>query len=350
MRDQRTENYLQRGGYSFRFVAGYDLSRINLSAEAQNPARLGRRKDDDRIIKMAVAMLDNVDFPAIVVFANEDAPHDSLVTGLHRCHAAADAGFKSLDAYIVVEHDVYRRALLPRSINSIEGKSSTQGEDLAQIAELLRLFPEASQTDLAAAFGLKATLISDYLKLIEQEERARVLGVGEAWARISQQGLRMRLGRIINDNVFVMAVQVVDQMRLQGAAASDLIDAARKARTEEAASKVLQDALRNYIEQQERAKAKYGKRPKQGVGQRWFSALTRLWRIIPVWDIKKLHLDSFDPSAITMNLLKLKEVRTQVDEVIADQERRLEQVNKETAWRKSRSIGEDGSARISPSA
>jgi hypothetical protein len=145
----------------------------------------------------------------------------------------------------------------------------------------------------------------------------------------------MRLGRIINDNVFVMAVEAVEQMRLTGKPAEDLIEAARRARTEQAAGKVLQDALRQYIEQQERAKAKYGKRQKQTICGRWFGALSRLWRIIPVWDVRKLHLDALDPSSLAMNILKLKEVRGQIDDVLADQERRLEQMEKETTWRQT---------------
>jgi len=342
MRDAKTENYLERGGYAWRFVENYQLSRINLAAEAANPARLGRRREDDRIIKMATAMTDGVPFPAIVVFANEDAPHDSLVTGLHRVTAADLASIEVLDAYVVVEHDVYRRALLPRSINVIEGKASTLAEDLAQIAELIRLFPNASQADLAAAFGVKQPLISDHLKLIEQEERANRLGVGDVWARITQQGIRMRLGRINNDVVFAMAANAVEQMRLTGRAADDLIDNVRKARTEQSATKIVQDALASYVEAQERAKAKYGKRPKQNACQRWFYALGRLWRVMPVWDVRKLHLDALDASAVSMNILKLKEVRAQIDDVLADQERRLEQTNREAAWRKLPPPGADG--------
>lgn len=334
MRDLKTEQYLKRGSYSFQFVEGYDLTRINLQAEAQNPARLARNKDEDRIIKMAVSMLDGVDFPAIVVFQN-DGPRDDLVTGYHRGCAYDDAGIKTCDAYVVVEHDPYRRALLPRAINSIEGRSSTAAEDLAQVAELLRLFPDASQHDLAIAFSLKQPAISDYLKLIEQEARAKALGCGEIWGRITQIGLRKQLGRITNDNVFVMAIETIDQLRLVGKPAEDLIHAAQKAKTEAAAGKVLQDALRAHIEAQERAQAKYGKRAKKGVGDRWFAALRRLWRTVPVWDLKKLHLDAFEPSAIGMNLLQLKEVRQQIDDVIADQERRLQQYEQEQAWRKA---------------
>jgi len=340
MRDQRTENYLDRGAYVYRFVAGYDLTRISLNAEAQNPARLGRRREDERIVKMAMAMADKVDFPAIVVFANEAEPFDSLVTGFHRCSAADLADIRSFDAYVVVEHDPYRRALLMRSINSIEGKASTQQEDLAHIAELLRMFPDATQNDMALAFNIKTPVISDYLKLIEHEARAHRLGVGEPWARIPQQGLRMKLGRITNDNIFVMAVEAVEQMQLTGKAADDLIEGVRRSKTEQAAAKMLQDALRQFIEQQERAKAKYGRRSKQTTCGKWFGALTRLWRIIPVWDVRKLHLDALDPAAVTMNILKLKEVRAQIDDVLADQERRLEQVEKEMAWRKMPAGGE----------
>lgn len=335
MRDLKTEQYLNGGGYSYRFVEGYDLTRINLKAEASNPARLVRNKDEDRITRMGCAMLDGVNFPAIVVFAGgEDSPRDDLVTGYHRGCAYAEAGIKTCDAYVVVEHDPYRRALLPRAINSIEGRASSQPEDLAQVAELLRLFPDATQHDLSVAFsGLKQPLISDYLKLIEQETRARNLGIGDVWARIPQIGLRKALGRIGNDHVFVMACEAVDQMHLVGQPAESLIDAARKAKTESAASKILSDALRRHIEEQERAKAKWGKRAKPTIGGRWFSALTRLWKVVSVWDVKKLHLDAFDASTITLNLLKLKEVATQIADVIADQERRLKQHEQEQVWR-----------------
>lgn len=348
MRDLRTEQRLQRKGYAFQFIKGYDLARINLTAEAQNPARLARRKDADQITKMALDMLDGQDFPAIVVFHNDDQ-YDSLVTGYHRLCAADEATIKQLDAYVVMEHSMLRRILLPRSINNIEGRSPTLAENLAQCAEVLRLKPdEITQAELAQEFSLKPAVISDYLKLIEQEERAMRLGVDDVWAKIPQATLRRALGRIGNDHVFAMAASTVEKMRLVGKPAEELIDAARRARTEAAATRVLQDALRNHIDVQERAKAKFSKRQKPMTGSKWFAALTRLWRVLPVWDLQKLHLDAIDPTAITLNLLKLKEVRAQIDDVIADQEKRLKQNEREMAWRRRPPGGDESSADISP--
>lgn len=350
MRDEKTEDYLTDGGYAWRFVKDYDLARINLIAEAANPARLGRRKDDERIERMALKLIEGKSFPAIVVFANEGEDYDSLVTGFHRGHAARTAELSMFDAYVIVCGDPYRRALLPRSINSIEGTASTQSQDLAQIAELLRLFPDAKHTDLAQAFSLKEPAISDYLKLIELEERAERLGVGEAWGRITAQGIRIKLGRIGNDNVFAMAVHTIEQTKMVGKPAEQLIDAVRKARTEKAAIDVLQDALRTFVQQQEQAKAKFGKRGKQPVCGRWFGVLRRLWRFMPVWDVRKLHLDAMEATSVTMNILMLKEVRNQVDDVLADQERRLEQIEKESAWRSQIRTGVPQTAGISASA
>jgi hypothetical protein len=247
---------------------------------------------------------------------------------------------------VVLEHDPYRRALLIRSINVIEGRAPTQAESLAQIAEMIRLFPDSSRSDLGLAFGVKSPAISDYLHLQDLEQRAERLGCRDAWNRLPG-GLRLRLGRIHLDNVFSCAVETIGRTRLNGKPAEALIDTVRKSRTEGAAIKMLEDVVHRHVEEQERAKAKFGKRPKQAICTKWFARLKSIWRFLPSWNVASLHFGALPASSLQMNISIVRETIEQLEDVEADLRARLSHHEKEAEWR-TRSPGAHPSPGISP--
>src|SRR5436309_445987 len=124
MRDQRTEAFLERGGWKWKFHEKVELVKIDIQHSAENPARLARKIDDERVLQYAEEMESGVDFPAVVLLSPSDRevlPFD-VATGMHRLSAADTAGLLSLDAYIITEADHFRREILIRQLNSIEGQ------------------------------------------------------------------------------------------------------------------------------------------------------------------------------------------------------------------------------------
>jgi hypothetical protein len=180
---------------------------------------------------------------------------------LHRLNAATDLvkpPRQTFDAYVVVEPDPYRRDLLMRSINCIEGRGQTRDENLAHCVEMHRLYGGPIE-DLAAAFGLKPSAVKDHLRLVKLDERAEQWGVAEQTRKLTQK-VKQALSQIKNDPVFAKTVRVITATKASTAAALQLARDTGAARSERAALKILEDREQEYAEQEERARARYGKR------------------------------------------------------------------------------------------
>jgi hypothetical protein len=286
VRDLKTEAYLTEGGYKFSFETQIDINRIDLVEAKENPARMNRALDFERVNAYGVSMLEHTStahFPAIVVFA--DKPKLHLVTGLHRLTAAKDASCTRIDAYIVSEPDEYRRDLLTRSINTIEGLAPSQKENLNSAFAFLREHTGAKLKDVAVAFGLKEDAIKLYQWQIAAEERAVRLGVGTQLCSMAASS-RILLGRIQSDISFARTVEAASQIRGKASAIETLVKDVRAARTEEAAAGVLQRFTDELKAETERAKARFGRSP-SSLSTRF---LGRVKSVIREQDLQKLAL------------------------------------------------------------
>jgi hypothetical protein len=127
MKDPKTENFLTRGSWNWQYHAKIDFSKIDLKHSQENPARLARKLDEDRVVHYAIEMQNGVEFPAIVLLhpsSNDSFPYE-VATGMHRLEAACYADIRALDAYVVTEAEPYRREVLIRQLNTIEGHGVT---------------------------------------------------------------------------------------------------------------------------------------------------------------------------------------------------------------------------------
>jgi hypothetical protein len=258
MQDPKTEQYLSAGRYAFVFAKDVPIRDIDMGEAKANPARLQRRIDDDRVNAYGIAMLDGADFPAIVLF--DDEPKKHLVTGLHRLTAAQDAHKTVFDAYLVRETDEYRRQLLMRSINTIEGKAPDVQEQLNHACEILRQFPGSLVKDIAAAFNMKPDAIVQYQHKVAAEHRAIRLMVGDEFSGLPSF-TKIEIGRVASDVTFPILVRAIAGTKARGNVATDLIKSVRGVRSEEAANKIIERHVREFREEQERARARYGKTP-----------------------------------------------------------------------------------------
>lgn len=343
MKDARTENKLIAGGYAYKFVPNFDLSKIDWDAAVSNPARLGRKIDEHRITGIGLALLDGVDIPAIVVILHDDGNYE-VATGCHRGLAAKEAKVSTLDAYVVVEADPYRREILIKALNTVEGVNNSHAENLAHIADLLERHPTAAAKDLAAAFGVKGPQISDYLSLLKFQARADKLDVKHAFLGLQSNTIRLRLGRLSSDTTFVEAVRLLSQTRIVGKEADELIAKIRREPTEAAASKLIANTLQTWEAAQKRAAIKFGKRQGRATSTKYMQIVRRLYRFMPIWSVNKLHLGDRPRDEIAEDKSIVKELMDQLQDVYDDLDNLEQKYRKEEAWRNEQASGERTSA------
>jgi hypothetical protein len=328
MRDPKTENYLRDGGYTFRFHPSFELSQIDIDVAKENPWRLHRRFDEYRVNAIGCALLEGADLPAIVLYDDQDAYR--LVTGLHRTLGAQDAKKAALDAYLIVETDPYRRSLLARSINVIEGAAPTEQENLEQIVDLLQEYPDRTAADIARAFHMKATTIERHVRIAKVEQRAADLGVSATFANgVLSRRLKDMLGGIKSDPIFMRTARVVVDTKARGSVAEVLIRDVQRSRSEAAAYKILDAREQEHVEEEEAARAKFG-RPRTSIPTKAMYAVRRVWKFDdhPAWG-------GLEPSEVKRSITVLRETLSKIKRW----ERELVEVSKQhekrDVWKKT---------------
>lgn len=177
MKEPKVENYLKRGQYKHSFQV-VPLADIDMVASKENPARLTTAIDMNRVNKYGCEMLDGVDFPAIVLL---NLPPDSpfkwiIATGVHRTCAALEAELKQLDAYCVVEGDEYRREVLFKQLNTLEGTGVPIDEQIRLVIDI-HIKRGIALKQLASEWDLK----EEALKFALADHRARHRGDEHGW-------------------------------------------------------------------------------------------------------------------------------------------------------------------------
>jgi hypothetical protein len=350
MRDTKTEQQLDRGKFSYRFVPAFQISLIDLAASKANPARLHRTTDAERCLEMAIAMEAGVDFPAIVLL---EEPKATIVgTGMHRLIAATEMvkpPLTTFDAYVVIETDPYRRELLMRSINCIEGRGQTREENLAHCAELYRLFGRSVE-DLAVAFNMRIAAIREYLRSIKFDERAEQVGIGDLTRELPQKTKQL-LAKIQNDSLLADTVRMMKSTRaMTGPVAKQLIQDIAACRGEKAGQKILEQRQQEFVQQEESAKARYGRRgmdiPTKAMRPvRTILSFSARYLNDPV----RLQFGALEEAQLMRELTAVKDVMDVLDGWRREMVALLKQHEKVKSWKPS-TTGDRASASSSPSA
>ena len=180
MRDTKTEQFLTHGGWSYIYDAAVLISEIDLKLSRENPARWSKRLDEDRVEQYMIRMGNGIEFPAIVLMRlaapTQDGKLYIVATGMHRLEAELLADKQSFDAYIVSEPDAYRCMILTRQLNTIEGRGVTVDDQVTQIIDIHREFPDHSLKSLAEEWELKLARVQAAWRAEEVRTRARELG------------------------------------------------------------------------------------------------------------------------------------------------------------------------------
>lgn len=346
MEDPRTANWLSKHGYACRFTAGVPLNRIDMAEAEANPARLTKKLDEDRVLQYSLEMTGGTDFPAIVLLDPQIVRGGafSLITGRHRIEAALLAGFKTLDAYVVRETDPFRRELILRTINNLEGKAPSFSEKMAHLFELRRNYPDKSLRELAALFGMKQGTVNEYIRADNTYRRASALGVAERVLRLPAT-VRADLDAIKNDNTFVATLKLLHRhyALLRGSPTKALLSDVRAANTEEKAAKVLAERETELSGVEEEQKTKGSRTPRTAAS----TFMGRVRTLTKFNAVEELHLEGLPAAELSREqrvvddaIVLLGDARDRMAELI-------EQHRGEAEWRKDRS-GDSKSVSISP--
>jgi cell division protein ZapA (FtsZ GTPase activity inhibitor) len=349
MRDTKTEQQLERGKFAYRFQPNFLISKIDLVTSEANPARLSRKIDEERCAEMALAMEQGVDFPAIILI--EEPKLFLVATGMHRLKAATEYAkpVKTIfDAYIVIETDPYRRDLLIRSINCIEGKGQTRNENLQHCADMHRLYGGPIE-DLAAAFNLRPSTIKAYLRYLKVDDRAKSFGVEDLLRSLAIK-VRSAIAQIKYDSLFVNTIRVLVATKASVAVAMQIAQEVAGVRSEKAGQKILEEREEEFIRQEASAQARYGRR-KPDIPTKAMVPVRRIINIAAQYgnDPAKLQWGALDVAQSRRDLQAARDA----GEIIAGWVREIsiviKQHEKKAATWKQSSTGEQPSAPSSPS-
>lgn len=134
-RDPRTEQYLTQQAVNWKYVPAVPIGDFDLAASLKNQARLTGALNKDTVQEYALAMIDGVEFPAVV--SRRVNGKEILLSGNHRGHAAVIAEKATLDTYRLETDDPFLIERITRSINSIEGMRPSRKEAVAHAAYLV---------------------------------------------------------------------------------------------------------------------------------------------------------------------------------------------------------------------
>jgi ParB-like chromosome segregation protein Spo0J len=237
-----------------------ELAEIDLKTSEDNPARLLSRLDEDRVLSYAVAMLDGVEFPAIVLLRVSERGYKYLIaTGVHRIKAALEAKLTEFDAYIVNEAAAYRSEALIRQANTIEGHGVSIRDRIAQVLLLHERYPAHSLARLAKEWDLNPKAVPRAWTTQTASRRARRLDFNFERLKLPQN-IILGLNRLHSDKVFTHAAELIINYGLQSVEAEQLLRALTKERGGEAEElKIIRQHQEEAAARQAHAKARHGR-------------------------------------------------------------------------------------------
>lgn len=260
MRDPKTEAFLDRGQWSWRYEEIITSEQIDLVYSANNPARLDRKIDEERALQYAEEMQDGVQFPAIVLVTPSDRgvlPFD-VATGMHRLRAAdyaqAAKPYK-IDAYVVTEADRYRRDVLTRQLNTIEGRGVDAREQIMHVLHLHDLYKQPLAL-LCKEWHLKEHTVRVYFRAENCKRRAREQGFDLSRVKLSATSLGKIDTSVHSDKVFNEVIKFVVYHGPPANMIEDVCRQIRDIRDEAQALGVINDLMHAEEEKREKERAK----------------------------------------------------------------------------------------------
>lgn len=241
MSDELIEAMLDAAGVRWA-LAEVALDDINEAASLRNQARLSEPLDPDTVERYTLDMRSGAVFPPVLARRVSARSKLVLLGGNHRYAAAKAAGRLSLPAYVVEVTDEALATRLMFEDNRRHGLAPNREERLQQALHL----SETGWTvrDAAAAVGVPETTLATYRTIARASRRAAALGVGPMFDALGWEK-RARLAQL-NDPVLVEATRLVASAGLTRAATVALSRRLTSAGSDEAALRIVGDAIEEH--------------------------------------------------------------------------------------------------------
>lgn len=230
MRDPRIEQYLAAQSVDYTYVPEVLITDFDLKASLRNQARLTGALNKDTVTEYALAMIDGVDFPAVVTHRPNGL--DVLISGNHRIHAAIEAEVQAFDVYRVHTADPFILERLTRSANSIEGMRPSRKESIAQAVYLVE---NRKMTATAAAKELHLPVQAVRNALNTAKARRRIPEFADALPDTTLQNL----GAIQIDRVLQPTAELVAKSKMPAITVDALIAEIRAQSSEDAQLRIV---------------------------------------------------------------------------------------------------------------
>jgi len=261
MKDPKTEDFLTRGGWKWVYHKSLPFNQIDLKASLENPSRLVKNLDDERVLNYAISMEDGVDFNAIVLLNIDPAEKRpfkwEIATGCHRASAMEMAKTKEIDAYLVTEADNYRREVLIRQINTIEGVAPSIPDTMRQICLLHQKYHKPL-AQLAREWHVKLANLQSYWNEELAIQRARKFGYDVNKHKIARRALNHLLP-IYSDVVFDKALQFVVNNSISTTEIDILAKELKKVRDEKSGLDIIARYEKQQMDRRAKTQAKHGR-------------------------------------------------------------------------------------------
>jgi hypothetical protein len=223
------EARLEEWTVPFELVEDFELKDIKTKdySQVRTPEH---RAPKEGVEQYALQMANGAVFPPIVLAANDKA----IIDGNTRVAAARKNGYKTFPAYLVKVADAAMARVIGSSLNQ-SGGLRLSGDELQEAAAafLERRFSDA---EIARCLGRTAEWARKFRKRAEFEDRA---GSHPTAAKLKPT-VKERLADIDHDGPFLAALDAIQDVRMDTASAAKMVEAAREARSDQAATEAVQ--------------------------------------------------------------------------------------------------------------
>lgn len=134
LKDPKVESHLKQMNIEFE-VKVVKIADIDLQQSLDRQTRMGKKINDDWVLEYATAMQTGSQFPMTIL--NQLGKSIWIWSGLHRVHSAELIGETEIEAYLLHVHDPRIQDMLPRVVNTWEGRRPPREELLINAQYLI---------------------------------------------------------------------------------------------------------------------------------------------------------------------------------------------------------------------
>jgi hypothetical protein len=242
-------------GACWKYVESVPLTEI--AFPSSNPGRLGLRIDQERVKDYAAKLENGAKFPAVVLLVVPNGRHEPI-SGEHRLGGIALTSkkiAKETSAYLVREPDEYRKDVLIRMINTIEGVAPPKNEIYQQAVELVIQHNKPVGT-IAREHCLEGKTLKTKVHAALANKRA--IGMGHLLSNAEGGGIAAALHSIKMDRPFENACRFVIGNRPQLSTVLQMVQEVNSQISEQAQLDIIKQYNKDEVDDRKRTKVMQG--------------------------------------------------------------------------------------------